>query len=173
MAVRELKIRKSLSVTQGRTKPLCEARAFIPASEAAILVEHFGNEPLFKRTAYANGFGDSGYSPSPALARMLANFVRNDACPEVLVKTLINGQRFEANTFWDILCFEFVAKVGFDALLVMCEGVRTLEKTLVYKGSVAEADLVAFEEEDARERAEHVALANAAAEKAKAIAEAA
>ncbi|MFZ4783680.1 MAG: hypothetical protein ACOYLC_15310 [Armatimonadaceae bacterium] len=186
MSVRELRITKRLTQVQGKTKPACEARAIIPASESVVLLEHFGNEPLFKRTAYAGGFTDGGYKPTPALSKMLANFVKNDACPEVLVKTLINGQRFEANTFWDILCFEFIAKVSFDSLLILCEGTRALNKTLVYHGIVAEADVAAFEEDDARERsqieatelaaaqaAETAASEAAAAETAKALADAA
>lgn len=143
MANRELHITKRLVQVQGRTKPQCEARAIIPASEAEVLVQHFGNEPLFKRTAYASGFEDGGYQPTPALTKMLANFVRNDACPEVLVKTLINGQRYEANTFWDILCFEFIARVGFDALLIMCDGVRSLDHKIVFVEPQAKAGLIA------------------------------
>jgi len=153
MATHELRIIKRIVQVQGRSKPMCEVKAIIPATEAKLLVENFGNEPLFRRTAYPNGFGDCGYDIHPSLARMLANFVRNDACPEVLVKTLVNGQRFEANTIWDVLCFEFCVKLGFDALVELCQGIRELDETIIYRGKGTEAaNLDTFAADAARER---------------------
>ncbi len=153
MATHELRISKRLYHVQGRTKPICEVKAIIPAAEAKLLVDHFPNEPLFKRTAYPNGFGDCGYDVHPALSRMLANFVRNDACPEILVKTVIAGQRFEGSTMWDCLCFEFCAKLGFDALVELCNGVGEFDQNLVYRGQEAGTVQVgAFAADAERER---------------------
>ena len=151
MPARHLTITKRLTQVQGKTKPVCEAKAIIPLAEAKVLLEHFANEPLFRRAAYANGFDDGGIPPGPGLTKMLGAFTRNDACPEVLVKTIINGQRYEAISFWDTLCFEFVAKRSFDALVVMCEGIRQLDQPQVYHGYGVEADVAAFEVDTAAE----------------------
>lgn len=143
MATHELRIVNRLVQLPGKIKPVCEVKAIIPPAEAKILVDNFGNEPLFKRTSFATGFADCGYELSPSLQRTLANFVRNDACPEVLVKTMIGGQRFEGSTLWDILCFEFCVRLGFDALLELCRTVREFDQVHVYRGRDAEAAEVA------------------------------
>ena len=129
-----LSITKSMQMIHGKLRPLVNVRAHIEPRAAAFLLEHFSNETLFKRTAYANGFTDGGLQASPPLSRMLANFIRNDACPEITVKNLMAGQKYEGTGMWDIQCFEFIAKRSFDGLTELAEGVQGFLAPAVYFG---------------------------------------
>jgi hypothetical protein len=139
-----LTITKRMALIHGKMRPLIEVKATVSPDAMKMLIETFPNETLFKRTAYTTGFGGAGLQPSPALERMLNNFVKNDACPEVTVKTLIQGQKFEGTGVWDIQCFDFVAKRSFDALLELVEGVAGFGTTATYQGANATADLADF-----------------------------
>ena len=141
MTTQRLTITKSMQMIHGKLRPLINVRAHIEPRAAAFLLEHFGNETLFKRTAYANGFTDGGLQASPPLARMLANFIRNDACPEITVKTLMAGQKYEGTGMWDVQCFEFIAKRAFDGLTELAEGVQGFLAPAVYFGHAAHPDL--------------------------------
>lgn len=153
MITRMLMISKSMRLAHGKLRPYVEVRAHIPEQAKAFLLEHFAAETLFKRTAYANGFTDGGLQPSPPLSRMLANFVRNDACPEITVKTLTSGQTYEGVNLWDILCFEFVAKRAFDSLLELAEGTAGFGIKQTYLGFSLEADRAVFAADTALEMA--------------------
>ena len=144
MMTPKLTINKRMVLIHGKHRPLIEVRAEIGIREQAVLLEHFSNEGLFKRTAYANGFSDGGLQASPPLSRMLNHFVKNDACPEITVKTLLAGQKFEASGLWDLQCFEFIAKRAFDALVELGQGARTFETTAFYHGFGVTPDLAAF-----------------------------
>ena len=134
MRRQQLTLVKGMRLTHGRMRPFIEVRATIAEAELAFLLEHFATETLFKRTAYVNGFADGGLQASPPLARMLANFVRNDACPEITVKTLTSGQTYEGSNLWDLLCFEFVAKRAFDSLTDLAEGAAGFGAKHIYSG---------------------------------------
>lgn len=129
-----LTITKRMLTSHGKIRPTIEVRATISEAARALLVEQFPNETLFKRTAYASGFSDGGLQPSPPLARMLSNFVRNDACPEVTVKTLTSGQKYEGMTFWDVQCFDFIARRSFDALCELAAAAEGYGGTTRYYG---------------------------------------
>jgi hypothetical protein len=151
MPAPSLRIVKRMVVIHGKARPMIEVKAEIGVSERAFLLEHFSNETLFKRTAYANGFTDGGLQASPPLARMLNHFVKNDACPEVTVKTLTAGQKFEGSGLWDLQCFEFVAKRAFDALIELADGVRNFDRASTYAGFGITADVAAFVADTAAE----------------------
>lgn len=124
-------------------RPYIAVRANIDPAAKTFLLAHFASETLFKRTAYVNGFTDGGLQASPALERMLASFVRNDACPEITVKTLTAGQTYEGANLWDLQCFEFVAKRAFDSLLELAAGAAAFDGTQMYRGFAASAELAA------------------------------
>jgi hypothetical protein len=148
-----LTITKRMALIHGKLRPLIEVKATVAPEAAKMLCETFPNETLFKRTAYTTGFGGGGLQPSPALERMLNNFVKNDACPEVTVKTLLQGQKFEGTGVWDIQCFDFIAKRSFDALLELVDGAAGFGTTVTYEGSAAAAHLSAFDADTALEMA--------------------
>ena len=165
MAVPKLTITKKIVPVHGKLRPFIEVKAHVAPADAAFLLEHFGSEGLFKRTAYANGFTDGGLQASPPLVRMLNHFVKNDACPEVTVKTLLSGQKYEGNGLWDVQCFEFIAKRSFDALVELAKGARGFDVQAVYHGFGAHSDLAAFVADTASECSAALAqsLAHAAA----------
>jgi hypothetical protein len=153
MTTQYLLIAKSMLMVHGKVRPFVEVKAHVDPAAKAFLLEHFGSETLFKRTAYANGFTDGGLQASPPLARMLANFIRNDACPEITVKTLMSGQKYEGAGLWDIQCFDFVAKRAFDALVELAAGVASFSAPETYLGYGMAADHAAFVADTASEMA--------------------
>ena len=144
MNTQQLTISKSMRLAHGKLRPYVEVKANIPERTKALLLGHFAADTLFKRTAYANGFTDGGLQPSPPLSRMLANFVRNDACPEITVRTLTSGQTYEGANLWDVLCFEFVAKRAFDSLLELADNAAGFGVKQIYLGFGLEADRAGF-----------------------------
>jgi hypothetical protein len=146
MSAAHLSIKKYMAVAHGRNRPFIEVKAHVSPEAAKFLIETFPTEPLFKRQAYSNGFDDGGLPATPSLSRMLSGFVKNDACPEITVKTLIQGQKFEGTGVWDIQCFEFVAKRSFDALAELVAGIEGFGSTVAYAGHGVStpADVAAF-----------------------------
>ena len=159
MSVPTLTLVKRMVMIHGRVRPIIEVKAQIAAADQAFLLEHFHSEGLFKRTAYVSGFSDGGLQASPPLVRMLSHFVKNDACPEITVKTLLAGQKYEGSGIWDIMCFEFIAKRAFDALIELGDGVRGFAAPSAYLGFGVTPDLAAFAADTA---AECSAIAHAA-----------
>ena len=153
MTTQHLTIAKSMRMVHGKLRPFIEVKAELEPTAKAFLLEHFSTETLFRRTAYANGFADGGLQASPPLARMLANFVKNDACPEITVKTLTSGQKYEGAGLWDIQCFDFIAKRSFDALCELAAGAGGFERAETYVGFGLGADLAAFVTDTAVEMA--------------------
>jgi hypothetical protein len=139
----KLLIRKGLIQVQGRTRPSIQAQAMVDERLATLLMEHFANDPLFKRTMFINGFGDGPGAPSRPLQPIMASFLRNDACPEICVKTLLAGQTYLGNSLWDIGCFEYIACRAFDALVVMMAVAAELGRETSYDGGRAPARLEA------------------------------
>ena len=153
MTAPQLLITKRMVFAHGKNRPLIEVRTIIGDAERAFLLENFAGEGLFKRTAYANGFGDGGLQASPPLVRMLNHFVKNDACPEITVKTLLSGQKYEGAGIWDIQCFEFIAMRAFDTLVELAEGVQGFGCTTPYHGFGITPGLASFEADTALEMA--------------------
>lgn len=153
MAAAHLKLAQRFVSIHGKMRPMIEVQAVIDPASKAVLLENFGNETLFRRTSYANGFSDGGLQPSPALARQLGGFLKNDACPEVTVKTLLAGQKYEGAGLWDVLCFEFIAKRSFDTLVELAQGARGFGQSRIYLGNdaAAEPNVLAFEADTAAE----------------------
>ena len=153
MTTPHLRIAKRMMMVHGRLRPVIEVVAMIDEVDQAALLEHFGNETLFKRTAYANGFSDGGLQPTPALSRTLSTFLKNDACPEITVKTLLAGQKYEGQGLWDLLCFDYIAKRAFDSLQELAEGTRGFGKADIYLGFEPSAEMAAFGADTALEMA--------------------
>jgi hypothetical protein len=151
MTTQYLTIAKSMRMVHGKLRPFIEVKAELDPVSKAYLLEHFSTETLFRRSAYTNGFADGGLQPSPPLSRMLSNFVKNDACPEITVKTLTSGQKYEGAGLWDIQCFDFIAKRSFDALCELAAGAGGFAKPEIYAGFGVEADLAAFTTDTALE----------------------
>lgn len=145
-----LVIRKGLVNIQGKTRPVIQVIAEIDPKTAAILNEHFPNDSLFKRTLYSGGPPPGVPMPSGSLGPFLANFVKNDACPEVTVKSLIAGQTYQGNSLWETASFEYIAKRSFDSLLELASVCAELGKESYYAPG---ADIAAFEADAAAERA--------------------
>jgi len=153
MTTQQLTISKTMRMVHGKLRPIIEVQAQIDPKAKAFLLEHFAGDTLFKRAAYANGFADGGLAASPPLSRMLSNFVKNDACPEITVKTLTAGQKYEGASLWDILCFEFIAKRSFDALCELAASTASFDASSSYLGFGVASDLAAFTADTALEMA--------------------
>ena len=48
-----------------------------------------------------------------ALSPALATFLKNDACPEITVKTMLTGQLHQGSNIWEMMAFELIAKLAF------------------------------------------------------------
>lgn len=125
-------IRKKVLNIGGRNRPCVQVQAEVDPAIQAILMEHFVNENLFKRTMYQSGLPEGVPAPGPSLAGHLMNFVKNDACPEIAVKTLLAGQMYQASGIWEVLAFEYIAKRAFDSLCVMVGSVGELGTETYY-----------------------------------------
>lgn len=127
-----LKIRKKVLNIQGRDRPCVQVLAVMDPLAKAALEAHFKEVNLFKRTMYANGFPKDVPQPEPELAGHLSAFVRDDACPEVSVKTLLAGQLYQAQGPWDMMAFEYIAKRAFDSLLLLLSCCGELGRETLY-----------------------------------------
>ena len=106
----KLLMRKSMLEIQGRVRPCVQIMAKVEPDMQALLKKHFFNDNLFKRTSYAQGFPQGAPIPAPSLAPHLSAFIKNDACPEISVKTILTGQMHQASTIWEMKAFEYVAE---------------------------------------------------------------
>jgi hypothetical protein len=150
MAAPKLMLRKGIVNIQGRNKPAVQAQAILPPEEQALLAEHFANDVLFRRSAYMGGLPAGVPAPSAALGSMLMAFVKNDACPEITVKSLLAGQTYQGNTMWDILCFEYIAKRAFEAVQELARGAGEFGREVAIGG--AEIDIARFEADTREEK---------------------
>ena len=116
MTTPRLIIRKAMIDVGGKQKPVIQVQAVFDAALHARLNDLFGTEILFKRAVYAQGFPEGTPLPSPGMAPALGAFLKNDACPEVTVKSLLAGQKVQTNSLWDVVAFEYIAKRAFDNL---------------------------------------------------------
>lgn len=135
MAAAQLIIRKRMLLIQGKTRPCCHVQALVEPSVQAVIEEHFVTEPLFKRAAYAQSWPKGAIEPSPVIVPALNTFLKNDACPEITVKTMLAGQLHQGSNVWEMMAFELIAKLAFDNLLGLCETVLELDRELVFEGT--------------------------------------
>lgn len=162
MSTPQLVIRKAMMDVGGKPRPVIQVQAVFDPALTSRLNELFGTEILFKRAVYAQGFPEGSPVPSPGMAPALGAFLKNDACPEVTVKSLLAGQKVQTNSMWDIVAFEYIAKRCFDNLCEFAAGVAELGTEKHYFGPNT-TDFVAFNADTA---AEERALALAAATEA-------
>lgn len=135
----KLLIRKGMVAIQGKNRPCIQIQAVVDPALKTVLEEHFMNENLFKRSAYATGFPAGAPTPSPSLAPHLNNFIKNDACPEITVKTILAAQLYQANSIWEMKAFEYVAQRGFDALVDVLITVAELGRETTYQAPGSDA----------------------------------
>ena len=142
MAAPRLLIRKVMLNIQGRIRPCIQVQADVPAVLVTKLTEHFLQENLFKRSSYSSGWPAGVPAPAPAIAPHLANFIKNDACPEITVKTLLAGQMHQCQGVWEMMAFEYVAQRAFDSLCAMMLTVAEIGVETIY--TPLGSDLAAF-----------------------------
>jgi hypothetical protein len=157
----KLLIRKRMQFIQGKTRPCCFIQAFVEPDVQAVLEEHFLTDQLFKRAAYANCWPKGAIEVPAALSPALATFLKNDACPEITVKTMLTGQLHQGSNIWEMMAFELIAKLAFDNFLALCATVGDLKRDIYYEGSdhLLEID---FSAEDAVQKLERMAAHMAA-----------
>lgn len=152
MAPAKLVIRKGMFLIQGKVRACCNVQAIVDPRVRPILDEHFLGEPLFKRTAYSAAW-PAGALPVPAaLAPSLSALLKNDACPEITVKTLLAGQLHQGANAWEMMSFEFIAKLAFDNFLAIIQTVNEMGSDVIYTGNgVIETDVAQFDADTAAE----------------------
>jgi hypothetical protein len=65
--------------------------------------------------------------------------------PEITVKTLLAGQLHQGANVWEMMSFEFIAKLAFDNSAAMVQSVSEMGSDIVYAGNgVVETDLTQF-----------------------------
>ncbi len=161
MAAPKLVIRKRMQFIQGKVRPCCWVQASVDPELRAVLDEHFSNETIFKRAAYAQFWPEGALAVPAALAPALTNFLKNDACPEITVKTLLQGQLHQGATAWEMMSFEFVGKLAFENFLAIAAMATELNCDIGYEGAATIAPIV-FSADDAVAQLEALAAEMAA-----------
>lgn len=152
MAPAKLVIRKGMFLIQGKVRACCNVQAIVDPKVRAILDEHFLSEPLFKRSAYSAAW-PAGTLPIPAaLAPPLNALLKNDACPEITVKTVLAGQLHQGANVWEMMAFEFIAKIAFDNFQAIVQTVSEMGSDVIYAGNgVVETEVAQFDADTAAE----------------------
>jgi hypothetical protein len=161
MSHAKLIIKKRMQFIQGKTRPCCHVQAIVGPEVRVVLDEHFINDQLFKRAAYAQYWPEGAIKVPATIAPALANFLKNDACPEITVKTLLMGQLHQGANIWEMMAFELVAKLAFDNFLALCETVEDLKRDIIFEGSNAKPAFD-FRTDDAVQQLERLAAEMAA-----------
>lgn len=157
----KLLIRKRMQFIQGKTRPCCFVQAFVEADIRAVLDEYFLTDQLFKRAAYANNWPTGAIEVPATLSPAMSTFLKNDACPEITVKTLLAGQLHQGANVWEMMAFELIAKLAFDNFVALCETVGDLKRDIYFEGSNT-VPHIDFNAEDAVQRLERIAAEMAA-----------
>lgn len=157
----KLAIRKGVVMIQGRNRPCIQITAVVDPNVRKTLDEHFLEVNLFKRSAYAQGFPEGTPVPQPTLAPHLGALIKNDACPEITVKTILAGQLFQGQTLWEVKAFEYIGQRAFDSLVDIISTVVEFGREVIYQPEAAIhlANAVAFAADAAAEVAAAAALA--------------
>jgi hypothetical protein len=152
MAPAKLVMRKGMFLIQGKVRACCSVQAIVDPKVRAVLDEHFLAEPLFRRAAYSGAWPAGALAIPPALAPHVSALLKNDACPEITVKTLLAGQLHQGANVWEMMSFEFIAKLAFDNFAAMVQSVSEMGSDIVYAGNgVVESDLTQFAADTAAE----------------------
>jgi hypothetical protein len=147
MASPKLVIRKGMFLIQGKVRACCSVQAFVSPEIRAVLDEHFLSEPLFKRSAYSAAWPVNAIEIPAALGPHVSALMKNDACPEITVKTLMAGQLHQAANVWEMMSFEFIAKLAFENFIAIVNSVSEMGQDIVYLGeayTAAASDLAQF-----------------------------
>ena len=161
MAAARLIIKKRMQFIQGKVRPCCHIQAYVEQDVQAVLEEHFITDVLFKRAAYAQAWPKGALEIPPSIAPALSALLKNDACPEITVKTLLAGQMHQGSNVWEMMSFEFVAKLAFENFLALCDTVGDLNRDVIYDGIASEQPLP-LSTDDAVQRLERMAAHMAA-----------
>ncbi len=151
MSSTKLMIRKGMVNVQGRNRPCIQVQAAVGDDMKAVLMEHFSNENLFKRSSYSMGLPAGVPLPPPAIAPHLFALIKNDACPEINVKTILAGQLYQGQSLWEVMAFEYIGKRAYDALIEMMACINELQTEVSYCG--VNPDIAAFAADTANELA--------------------
>ncbi|HMN37863.1 MAG TPA: hypothetical protein PKD49_09185 [Hyphomicrobium sp.] len=161
MAAAKLIIKKRMQFIQGKVRPCCHVQAFVEADVKGVLEEHFLTDQLFKRAAYAQHWPKGAIEIPAAISPALSAFLKNDACPEITVKTLLAGQMHQGSNIWEMMAFELIAKLAFDNFAALCDTIGDLNRDVVYEGP-ALAPAFDFGVQDAVQKLERAAAEMAA-----------
>jgi hypothetical protein len=160
MSAPRLLIRKAMLNIQGRIRPCIQVQAEISPEMVAKLNEHFASENLFRRASYAQGFPEGVPMPAPSIAPHLAAFIKNDACPEITIKTFLAGQMQQCSSVWEVMAFEYIAQRAFDSFCDILKTVAEIGTETIYRP--ANLDVAMFTADTAAEMAAELAPAPAA-----------
>ncbi|MEQ1671353.1 MAG: hypothetical protein ABL893_10880 [Hyphomicrobium sp.] len=156
MAAPKLVIRKGMFLIQGKVRACCSVQAIVAPEVRAVLNEHFMAEALFKRSLYSGTWPAGALAIPPALAGPVSAFLKNDACPEIAVKTILAGQLHQGANVWEMMAFEFISKIAFDNFAALVQMIGEMGTDVVYAGNgVAITNIEQF---DADTKAEIEAL---------------
>ncbi len=148
----KLVIRKGMFLIQGKVRPCCSVQVVVAPQVRAVLDEHFLAEALFKRAAYSGTWPEGAISIPGALAPHVSALLKNDACPEITVKTLLGGQLHQGANVWETMSFEFIAKLAFENFLALDRMIGEMGTDVVYTGVTAQsADLEQFQADTSAE----------------------
>ncbi|MBX9684490.1 MAG: hypothetical protein K2X41_11950 [Hyphomicrobium sp.] len=147
MTAPKLVILKRMLLIQGKVRPCCHVQIMLDPATKAVVEEHFLSEALFKRSAYSQNWPQGAIQIPAALAPAMSAFLKNDACPEITVKTMLLGQMHQASNVWEMMCFELAAKLSFDNFLALATTVAELNSNVIYagRGHMVNAEALAFD----------------------------
>jgi hypothetical protein len=129
---------------QGRMRPCCFVQAVVdPALQGGVLEKYFLAEALFRRAAYSQSWPEGAAKIPASLAPALSSLLKNDACPEITVKTMLSGQMLQGATVWEMMSFEFIAKVAFDNLVQLVATITELDRDVFYAGALPAVEFAA------------------------------
>lgn len=143
MAPAKLVIRKGMFLIQGKVRPCCSVQVVVAPETRAVLDEHFLAEALFKRAAYAGIWPEGAIAIPGALAPHVATLLKNDACPEITVKTMLGGQLHQGANVWEMMAFEFIAKLAFENFLALDQMISEMGTDVIYTGVQSRQDNLA------------------------------
>lgn len=128
----KLVIRKRMQFIQGKTRPCCFVQAIVDDQVRAKLDEFFLGEALFKRSFYSMSWPEGAIQIPAALGPAMSQFLKNDACPEITVKTLLAGQMHQGSNVWEMMSFELITKLAFDNFCALLAMAGELDRNVVY-----------------------------------------
>ncbi|MFN0218155.1 MAG: hypothetical protein ACKVP4_04975 [Hyphomicrobium sp.] len=132
-----LVIRKRMQFIQGKTRPCCYVQAMVDDDVKAKIEEHFLAEALFKRAFYSNNWPEGAIQIPAALGPAMSQFLKNDACPEITIKTILAGQLHQGANVWEMMSFELIAKLAFDNFCALVVMATELDRDIIYPAGVA------------------------------------